>query len=147
MTAPENEHGWFTRLGLWLARARLPLSIATALFISSTAYLCAWDNYRWWDAYATATPLHSDPEDEDVYLRRELDSFWKFATMRGAFVIQLTCVLAGLFAFPLLLLCSRPTLGPRPDLIKTLVGWSVTAGFAIGTAWAISLLHLPFDHH
>ena len=77
----------------------------------------------------------------------EPPSLWEFTTMPDALLTQVPCILAGVVAFPLLLLQAKGRPGNRPTVAKIVVANVVTAFFAILAALMIATLHLiPGGH-
>ncbi len=76
----------------------------------------------------------------------ELPTLWQFTTELPTKGIQLSCLLAGLLAFPLCLLgVTRGATGRVPPA-RVVVVHGLTALFAVLTAVAISVLNLPTGH-
>ncbi len=86
--------------------------------------------------------LHAGKRDPAT----ELPTLWQFTTQLNTEGIQLSCILAGVLAFPLCLLGIRRGATNRVSPIKVLVVHGVTAVFAVLTAVVISVLHLPSGH-
>lgn len=89
--------------------------------------------------------------DADLYADRpgpvnEFLTLWQFTMDANTAGIQLSCLLAGLLAFPLCLLGTAGGELNRRSLVRALVVHGVTAAFAIVTAVVISVLHLPSGH-
>jgi hypothetical protein len=76
----------------------------------------------------------------------ELPTLWQFTANPSTKGIRLSCILAGLIAFPLCLLQARDRPDKPRSLSQILVAHAVTAVFAIGTAVVISILHIPSGH-
>jgi hypothetical protein len=111
---------------------RLVFSLVTAIIIASTAYICAWYEYR------AIIPRRISGDLRPITL-------WQFANA-GTWGIAAICFLAGALAFPLCFLGSRRKPGTRPSLGQILVVHGVTAVFAILVAVVISFLHIPSGH-
>jgi hypothetical protein len=126
------EH-WFRNLAI-----RLMLCLATAVFISATAYVCAWLNYRDYH-YLLQAGKEVDPETKQLTL-------WQFTSLADTKGIKLTCILAGILAFPLCLLRVDRAATNRLSLVMVLAVHCVTIAFAVLTAVVISFLHLPSGH-
>ncbi len=90
--------------------------------------------------------------DADLYAGqpdpvRERLTLWQFATLadRGG-GIKLSCLLAGILAFPLCLLGVKREATRRLSVREVLVTHGMTAIFAIWAAIMMSALHLPSGH-
>jgi hypothetical protein len=71
----------------------------------------------------------------------------QWSALPEARLVQVTCILAGLVAFPICLLESRAREGQRPSLARLLLANAVTAVFAIVAACMIGALHLMPGGH
>ena len=111
---------------------RLLLSLASAVAVSATAFVCAWLEFR-------AARVFPDPF---------LPSLWEFAFEMDIAGVKLSCLLAGALAFPLCLLYSTQLDGKRSSLVKVLIANTLTALSAIFAAVVMAALHFgPWDHH
>ncbi len=92
--------------------------------------------------YGLDADLHAgrtDPQAERL-------TFWQFTTEAYTGGIKPVCLAAGILAFPICLVRSRPEAGTRPTLRSILMKNAVTALFAVGAAFVITFLHLPSGH-
>jgi hypothetical protein len=90
--------------------------------------------------------LDADLHAGKVDWETERLTLWQFTSLADTRGIKLTCLLAGILAFPLCLLGVKKGATNRFSPVKALVVHGMTAIFAVLTAVAISFLHLPSGH-
>jgi hypothetical protein len=86
--------------------------------------------------------LHAGKRDRAT----ELPTLWQFTTQLNTEGIQLSCLLAGILAFPLCLLGVRRGEADRLSPVRVVFVHGLTAFFAVLTAVVISVVHLPSGH-
>jgi Type II secretion system (T2SS), protein G len=113
-------------------------------------YQVAGDRYELYSLGRDDKPGGVGP-DADLYAGRqhsadELPTLWQFTTQLDTEGIQLTCLVAGILAFPLCLLGFKRGATNRATLVMVLVAHALTALFAVLAAGVISALHIPSGH-
>jgi hypothetical protein len=105
------------------------------------------DNYTLF-SYGRDGQLGGTGLDTDLYAGEEHHpgeclTLWQFTTAWGVGGIQVTCILAGLVAFPLCFLQGRERQGARPSLAEIVVANAVTLFFCLLTALPFASFTFP----